>query len=318
MARSPGNEPSSACFDASTVTSGLLARIGPGSLRSPAPAPRKNPVQTSGLPFGCLLVPLVGDPDRDQACRQRVGVLVPIALKRDAPGVKRPAVELDEHPLGTEERVELMLAEADVHLRRRQTVAPAEGGKASLEVGPGGAFRGDAEHLPELGGAPVVRMAADDVDHVIQLEPMLKAAVVDGAIDRLRPHSWRHVEEGSRQRGYGDAVVTRDVSSVKFVAVDAHASWTPISPHRDIQRPLPPPPDPPQGERRAVAQHGAVAACEDGGHGVLVRRYGRLSNCVDGAMSSVETADLDSMVDACVVQADRQQLLARDIPPLAR
>jgi len=67
-----------------------------------------------------------------------------------------------------------------------------------------------------------------------------------------------------------------------------------------------------------VAQHGAVAACEDGGHGVLVRRYGRLSNCVDGAMSSVETADLHSMVDACVVQADRQQLLARDIPPLAR
>ncbi|HLY47987.1 MAG TPA: hypothetical protein VKR21_02225 [Solirubrobacteraceae bacterium] len=35
-------------------------------------------------------------------------------------------------------------------------------------------------------------------------------------------------------------------------------------------------------------------------------------------MSSVETADLHSMVDACVVQADRQQLLARDIPPLAR
>src|SRR5579862_2439199 len=174
MARSPGNEPSSACFDASTVTSGLLARIGPGSLRSPASAPRKNPVQTNGLPFGCLLVPLVGDPDRDQACRQRVGVLVPIALKRDAPGVKRPAVELDDHPLGTEERIELMLAEADVHLRRRQTVAPAEGGKAPLEVRPGGAFRGDAEHVPQLRDAGTVGVAAHDVNQMVELEAMFE------------------------------------------------------------------------------------------------------------------------------------------------
>ena len=75
--------------------------------------------------------PLPGDAQGAIAGGQRVGVAVAVGLERFAVGVELPTVELDDQPLGSEQRVDLVAGHRDVDQGAREPVALAEGGRSS-------------------------------------------------------------------------------------------------------------------------------------------------------------------------------------------
>ena len=69
----------------------------------------------------------------DEPGSERVGVPVPVGLEGRAVAVELPAIELDDQPMGLEQRVDLVTGDVRREPRCRQAVVTAEGAELVLE-----------------------------------------------------------------------------------------------------------------------------------------------------------------------------------------
>src|SRR4029077_12682744 len=113
-------------------------------------AASQNFLEPGCLAAGVLVQALPGDPDRRVARLERVGVAGAVGLERPAVVVEVPAVELDDHALLFEQRIDLVAADRRVDLRAREVVLGAEVQEGVLEPGTGGSGGCLDERVEEL------------------------------------------------------------------------------------------------------------------------------------------------------------------------
>ena len=120
-------------------TDARLAGSGPPPLLAP---PRlQDRTEARGLLARGVRHPVPGDADGPVTAEEGVGVAVAVALERVAAAVEAVAVELDDQPLGLEQRVDEVAGDRGVDQRTGQIEALAEREKGVLEVRAGWAGR---------------------------------------------------------------------------------------------------------------------------------------------------------------------------------
>src|SRR5437660_7521681 len=134
MPSSPGKEPARLRVTASGVTCGLIMRAAsllPAARRGPSRG--QDPLQALRLRREAA----PGDAQRDEPGCGCDGVALAIVLERLTAGVKAPAVQLDDHSLVPEKRVDQVAADLCVHGGPRKAGSLTERQEPVLEAGPG-------------------------------------------------------------------------------------------------------------------------------------------------------------------------------------
>lgn len=90
------------------------------------PARAQDRVEPPGLLLRGGVHPLPGETDCGAARLERVGVPVAIALERFAVAVELVTIELNDQPLGREQRVDSMAGDPDVAIGAREPEPLAE------------------------------------------------------------------------------------------------------------------------------------------------------------------------------------------------
>ena len=123
------------------------------------------------------------------------------------------------------------------------------------------------------------------------------------------------VDQGSRDRGHRDAVDHRHVGARKLRSVDADAaSWLAAgaSRNRDVDPRRSSLPQSPEVRGRPVAERGALAAGEHGGHSPSRSVEPRVADRVNPAVDDVEAPGGHAVVDRAGPEAEVPQLGAGD------
>ncbi len=105
---------------------------------------------------------LPGDADGDVPGRKSRRIAFAVALEGRLAAVKLVAVELDDHSLAREQRVDLEARHPGVHARRREPEAAAELQKGVLEGRAGRSLAGVGQ-LAQGSGAPMVGQAFEQL-----------------------------------------------------------------------------------------------------------------------------------------------------------
>lgn len=135
------------------------------------------------LLLGLVLEPLPGKANGDEAPTQCAQVTDAVPLEGIPARVVGPGVELDDHPLGFEKRIDFEISEHHVDLRHRQSVAPAERQELVLERGAGRFVVGLGE-LAQPGRPRMAVAAAHELLQVPAAEQVAAQPFVDSAGQR--------------------------------------------------------------------------------------------------------------------------------------
>ncbi len=194
------------------------------------------------------------------------GVAAPVALEALAGAVVRPAVGLDDEPLGGEEEVDLVLVDVLVDQRGREAVVAADLQEEAFEVAlgePGAGFelverRSEPRGTVCPGCATAIARQGGVVGERLDLDLVEEPFEVTARQDR------GEVEDGAGGRGHGDAVARGDfVERQGARAMDPEAGPRSAAPrHRHVRATRRVRADAPQRTRRPVAEHRARTARE--------------------------------------------------------
>lgn len=174
-----------------------------------APCPHDR-VQALGFLGGLADQAAPGDPHGAQAAGHRVRVAAAVALEGVAAAVELPPIELDDQPLGVEERVDLAPRDPDVDPRSRKAIPLAEVAEGVLELRAGRAV-GVGDERGEPLCSRVARGAPEQLGQVRALEVAAAQRIVDDACERPLGQARRAVEQRSRGARHPDRLVLSQV-----------------------------------------------------------------------------------------------------------
>src|SRR5437588_2284639 len=142
--------------------------------------------------------------------------------------------------------------------------------------------------------------------------------VVDRSLQDGVGHPRRAVDEGARRARHADAEMGGDVSGQEpGGAVRPDPARAPVDGDSDLSGPLPVLPKSPQAHCRTVAEDGSWAARKYGRRRPLVGGDWRSADRVDAAVDAMQAAAFDPPPDTDVIEAEREELRASDVPLLA-